>query len=154
MTHITPWSEFTLKWQIRFNDYQLEMGELPFVQKIDETSLVGDESDEMITDGLIGPINMPANFKSVILPIMVNEMQLWDECASLDLNMEGLCPPYEEATFTLHINNQLTHGGIGFSWGLKGCGFGQFYLSCCGGIPHLSNEMMGKGSILEIFKHL
>lgn len=154
MSHITPCSEFTLKWQIRYNDLMLEMGELPFVQQIDQTSLVGDETDEMISEGLIAPLNMPANFKSTILPILVNEMQLWDDCGPRDLVAEGLAVPYEEATFTIHTNGELVHRGIDFCWGLKGCGFGQFYLSCVGGIPHLSNEMMGKTSILEIFKHL
>lgn len=137
---------FELSWNIRVNDLAVDIGKIRFEKVIDDTSFVGDETEGADED-LCRVVEVSPSWKDFVLPILINELNLADEPWAKSDIIQNV-PQYEEASFVIE------GGVVGIWWGLKGCGFGNYYLHTIGGYPHLSNECMNKGTILEVFRQI
>lgn len=135
--------EFELSWTIRVSDLAVDMGKIRFEKVVDPTSFVGDE-DVSADEDLYRAVECSPSWKNFALPIFINEMVLQDDPWTPGDTIDNV-PVYEEASFVLDV------GGTTIWWGLRGCGFGSYYLRTIGGTPHLSNECMNKGTIKKVF---
>lgn len=131
---------FELSWHIRVHDLALEMGKIRFENVVDESSFVGDESDDA-DRYVIKVVEASPSWKEFVLPIFINELVLADPSGEPLQNV----PVYEEAAFV------IDNFSVEMLWALKGCGFGNFYLRTIGGTPHIDNECMSKASIKRVF---
>lgn len=142
-----PIWKFTLHWEVRYSDMMVRRGLIEFDKIVDPTSFVGDE-DEGADEGLIKPVNCTEDWREII-SILVNEMKLEDGADEMPAdNFE--VPPYEQASFWLDKDTP----GIYANWGVRSCGFGQYYISFNGGHVTIKNEYTSKNTILTVLQSI
>lgn len=140
---------FTLNWEVRYSDMMVRRGYLKFDQAIDPTSFVGDETEGADED-LIKLVAWNGDWKE-IAPIFVNEMQITDVFDDMPLPaFHAEVPAYESAAFWLSDGIR----GIYANWGVRGCGFGQYYITLNGGHVTVASEMTSKNTILTVLQSI
>lgn len=142
-----PIWRFTLNWEVRYSDLMVSRGFLKFDQVVDPTSFVGDETEGSDED-IIKLVAWEGNWKE-IAPIFVNEMTLQDTDAEM-APFRAEVPGYEAASFWL--SNDVP--GIYANWGVRGCGFGQYYITLSGGYVSINNEWTSKNTILTVLQSI
>ncbi len=138
---------FKLNWEVRYSDMQVRRGFIEFDKILDPATFVGDE-DDGTEESLIKPISCTEDWRKIV-PILVNEMTLQDGADEMPPNVFEV-PPYEQAAFWLNEGCP----GIYANWGVRGRGFGQYYISFNGGYVSINNEFTSKNTILAVLQSI
>lgn len=151
MFNIALATAFTLRWNISINMDLPLIGSARFDRPYDETSVVGDESDDAAEHNNVQLVEAPSYFFETVVPIML------DVCEASGQGRSGIgltVPAYQNASFWIEVNGQVSDQPIDIFWHHgRFQGFMQF--SCAEGIPYFKTDNLPRVAIekiLHLFK--